>query len=109
MAKTRIRKAVLPEPLGEPGQNRPNPIRKNGTLKRKKQRTQYNFRTRISNNGRYLASYHYNSSGHNQRPFSREFNKRQMIKEYSASTKNGPQHPWHTFQDRNFQHHQQDN
>ena len=27
--KARIRKAVLPEPLGEPGQNRPNPIRKN--------------------------------------------------------------------------------
>jgi len=26
--KTRNRKAVLPEPLGEPGQNRPNPIRK---------------------------------------------------------------------------------
>jgi len=27
-AKTRNRKAVLPEPLGEPGQNRPDPIRK---------------------------------------------------------------------------------
>ena len=28
-AKTKITKAVLLEPLGEPGQNRPNPIRKN--------------------------------------------------------------------------------
>jgi len=62
--------------------------------KRKAQRIQYKFRTRISNKGRYLASYHYNSSGHNQRPFSREFHKRQVIKKYSASTNNGPQHPW---------------
>jgi len=93
-ANTRIRKTVLLEPLGEPGQNRPNPIRKNWTMKRKTQRIQYKFRTRISNKGRYLASYHYNSSGHNQRPFSREFHKRQMINEYSASTNNGPQHPW---------------
>jgi len=61
--------------------------------KRKAQRIQYKFRTRISNKGRYLASYHYNS-GYNQRPFSREFHKRQVIKEYSASTNNGPQHPW---------------
>jgi hypothetical protein len=62
--------------------------------KRKAQRIQYKFRTRISNKGRYLASYHYNTSGYNQRPFSREFHKRQVIKEFSASTNNGPQHPW---------------
>jgi len=42
--------------------------------KRKAQRIQYKFRTRISNKGKYLASYHYNS-GYNQRTFSREFHK----------------------------------
>jgi hypothetical protein len=45
------------------------------TLKRKAQRIQYKFRTKISNKERYLAPYHYNSSGHNQRPFSTEFHK----------------------------------
>jgi nuclear transport factor 2 (NTF2) superfamily protein len=58
-------------------------------------RFQYEFRTRISNKGQYLASYHYNSSGYNQGPFNREFHKRQVRKEYSASINNGPQHENH--------------
>jgi len=58
-------------------------------------RIQYEFRTRISNRGQYLASYRYNSSGYNQGPFNREFHKRQVIKEYSASTNNGLQHESH--------------
>jgi len=62
---------------------------------RKAGRIQYEFRTRISNRGQYLASYHYNSSGYNQGPFNREFHKRQVIKEYSASINNGPQHENH--------------
>ncbi len=52
---------------------------------RKAGRIQYEFRTRILNKGRYLTSYHYNSSGYNQGPFNREFHKRQVIKEYSTS------------------------
>jgi hypothetical protein len=62
---------------------------------RKAGRIQYEFRTRISNRGKYLASYRYNSSGYNQGPFNREFHKRQVIKEYSASINNGPQHENH--------------
>jgi hypothetical protein len=61
--------------------------------KRKAQRIQ------CSNKERYLASYHYNS-GYNQRPFSRELHKRQVIEEYSASIQD------HNFQHQ-FQHHLQ--
>jgi hypothetical protein len=57
---------------------------------RKAGRIQYKFRTRISDKGRYLVSYHYNSSGYSQGPFNREFHKRQVIKEYLASINNGP-------------------
>jgi len=49
--------------------------------KRKAGRIQYEFKTRITNKERYLASYHYNSSGYSQGPFNREFHKRQVIKE----------------------------
>jgi hypothetical protein len=62
---------------------------------RKAGRIQCEFRTRISNKGRYLASYHYNCSGYSQGPFNREFHKKQMIKEYSSSTNNGLQHENH--------------
>jgi hypothetical protein len=62
---------------------------------RKAGRIQYKFRTRISNKGRYLASYCYNSSGYSQGPFNKEFHKRQVIKEYSTSINNGPQHENH--------------
>ncbi len=48
---------------------------------RKAGRIQYEFRTRVLNKGRYLASYHYNSSGYNQGPFNKEFHRRQVIKE----------------------------
>jgi len=56
---------------------------------------QYKFRTRILNKGRYLASYHYNSSGYNQGPFNKEFHKRQVIKEYSTPINNGSKHENH--------------
>ena len=100
-AKTRNRKALLSEPLGEPGHNRPNSSESFEHWERKAGRIQYEFRTRISNRGQYLASYHYNSSGYNQGPFNREFHKEKQEqekrppKEYSASTNNGIQHESH--------------
>jgi hypothetical protein len=62
---------------------------------RKAGRIQYEFRTRILNKGKYLASYHYNSSGYNQGPFNKEFHKRQVIKEYSTPIKNASKHENH--------------
>jgi len=62
---------------------------------RKAGRIQYQFRTRILNKGRYLASYHYNSSGYKQGPFNKEFHKRQVIKEYSTPINNGSEHENH--------------
>jgi hypothetical protein len=48
---------------------------------RKAGRIQYKFRTGILSKRRYLASYHYNSSGYNQGPFNREFHRKQVLKE----------------------------
>ncbi len=62
---------------------------------RKAGRIQYEFKTRILNKGRYLASYHYNSSGYKQGPFNKEFHKRQVIKEYSTPINNGSKHENH--------------
>jgi hypothetical protein len=67
---------------------------------RKSGRIQYEFRTRISNKGRYLASYYYSSSEYNQEPFNGEFHRKQVVKEYSTSNKftssnNGYQHESH--------------
>jgi hypothetical protein len=62
---------------------------------RKAGRIQYKFRTRISNKGRYLASYCYNSSGYSQGPFNKEFHKRPVIKEYSTPINNGSEHENH--------------
>jgi hypothetical protein len=61
-------------------------MRKDEHWERKAGRIQYEFRTRISNKGRYLASYCYNSSGYSQGPFNKEFHKRQVIKEYCEYT-----------------------
>jgi hypothetical protein len=47
------------------------------------------------NKGRYLTSYHYNSSGYNQGPLNKEFHKRQVIKEYSTPINNGSEHESH--------------